>query len=439
MDLLQENPKDLFFKYFKATISSSMIMTIYSIVDTICIGRYEGANGTAAIACFFPLYTILFAFGLLFGIGGSVLMAQKRGEGDKEEGDKYFTVGLIVSVFISIILFLAYNLFTEQLLKMCGASGEILNLTMAYAHWIALFSPLFLLGQYLILFIRNDGAPMYTTIAAIAGGIFNIFGDVYFIFKLDMGIEGAGLATAIGQLISFIVLLLFFFRKKCTLKIYFTKLGFAKKLKQILMMGSNNFIVDIAMGLLAIIFNWQIMKYLGAASLGIYGVVSNISTIVQTFGYAVGESAQAIISINHGARNKNRIRATVNYASITAFIIGLACFIGTMLFPKQLIQLYMTTTPEILSIAPAILRSYSIAFVFLVFNVFVTYYFQSINKPMLSVLISLLRGCLVSGILLFILPMFFGGFALWFAVPLAESIVIIIVFGCMKKSFSENY
>ncbi len=434
MDLLNGNIKTLYLKYFGAAIGSSMIMSIYGIVDTICIGRYEGPNGTAAVACFFPLWTLLFAMGLLFGIGGSVIMAQKRGAGDKKEGDKYFSVGLIISVIVSIIIFVLYNLCQRTLLSMCGASGDILELTVKYAFWISVFSPLFLIGQYLIPFIRNDGAPLYTTIAAVAGGVFNVFGDIFFVFVLDMGIYGAGLATALGQCISFAVLVSYLFTKQCTLKFTTKNLEFGVKLKRIVAMGSSNFAIDVAMGVLAVIFNKQIMTYLGAAALSVYGVISNISTMVQTFGYAVGESAQALISVNYGAGKKERIKQTVKYAGVLALGIGVVCCLIGIMIPIPMVRFYMSATPEIIKIAPGILRAYFLAFIFLVFNVFSTYYFQAINKPMTAMLVSLLRGVILSGILLLILPAIFGGSALWFAVPIAEVMVFLYVGINMKKS-----
>ena len=434
MDLLNGNVKTLFFKYFKATISSSMVMTIYSLVDTICIGQYEGSTGTAAIACFFPMYSILFAFGLLFGVGGSVLMAQLRGAGNKEEGDKYFSVGLMASLAVSLVVFVLYNFAGEMLLKMCGASGEILDMALKYMLWIAIFSPLFLVGQYLILFIRNDGAPMWTTIAAICGGAFNIFGDIFFVFGLDMGIEGAGLATAIGEAISFIILALYFVQKRCTLRFSFKNLGIAKKMKKILTMGASNFAVDIAMGVVAVIFNRQIMLYLGPAALGVYGVVSSISTTIQTFGYAVGETAQAIISINFGAGKRDRIMQAVKYAGVTAIVIGLVTCILIELFPLPLVEFYMTTTEEVRAIASGIMRSYFTAMVLLVFNVFSTYYFQAVGRPLTAMIVSLMRGVVVSGILLILLPAIFGGNAIWFAVPIAEASVFIYVAFKMKSS-----
>lgn len=165
-----------------------------------------------------------------------------------------------------------------------------------------------------------------------------------------------------------------------------------------------------------------------------YGVVSNLSVTVQTFGYAVGESAQAIISINFGAGKKDRIKQAVKYAGITAIVIGIAACVLIELFPLPLVEFYMTTTEEVRAIASGILRSYFIGIVLLVFNVFSTYYFQAVGKPLTAVLVSLMRGVILSGALLMLLPAVFGGNALWFAVPIAEAVVFLYVIFKIRKT-----
>ncbi|MDE5996013.1 MAG: MATE family efflux transporter [Eubacterium sp.] len=425
MDLLNGKIRKIYFKYLTAAFGSTLILSIYSLVDTIAIGHYEGPNGTAAVATFFPMWSILFAFGLLFGIGGSVIMAQKRGAGKKEEGNEYFTVALLSSIILSVVLFIVYVLFSEPLLRFCGADGEVLTLAMEYAKWISLFSPLFIIGQVLVPFIRNDESPVYTTIAVVAGGVFNIFGDIFFVFVCDMGISGAGLATALGQVISFIVLIIYFFTSKNTIQLVkdVKKLKIAKKTKDIAKMGLSNFVVDIAIGVLIVMFNNQVMKYFGAAALAVYGVVSNVSTMVQTFAYSIGESSQAIISVNFGAKKMNRVKETFKYAAVSACVLGIICFIAGESMPILLVKAFMKTTPEVLSIAPQILRLYFISFIFLVFNVFSTYYFQSINKPNISTAVSLMRGIIVSGICIYVLPLILNANAIWIAMPLTELLV----------------
>lgn len=435
MDLFSGNIKKIYRKYFLAAFGSTLIMSIYSLIDTIVIGQYEGPNGTAAIATFWPMWTILFAFGLLFGIGGSVYMAQKNGAGQKKEGDQYYSAAWILAIIISAVLFIIYNLFAEPMLWFFGARGDVLELAKQYAFCISLASPSFLLGQVLIPFIRNDNHPTYTTAAVLAGGIFNVFGDFFFVFGLDMGIFGAGLATALGQLICLAILIAYLPSKKSQLRFdraIFSG-SFFKKSRQIIAMGISNFVIDLAIGILAILFNNQALALYGAAGLAVYGVITSLSTMVQTFGYAVGESAQAIMSANYGAGKWSRVRETFRISSVTAFILGIICCLVGLIIPIPLTRLYMSVTPEVLAIAPSAIRLYFIAFVFLVFNVASTYYFQSIGKPGMSLLISLLRGIILSGICIVALPALFGAAAIWLAIPVTEAVVMILVIWKSRK------
>lgn len=429
MDLLNGNIRKIFLKYFAAAFGSTLIMSIYYLVDMIVIGHYEGPNGTAAVADYMPMWTFLFAVGLLFGIGGSVLMAQKRGEGDKETGDQYFTTALILALFAAIIIFVIYFLYSEPLLYLFGGRGKVLTLATRYSFWLSLASPLIILVQLFIPFIRNDGHPLYTTIAVLAGGGFNIFGDIYFVFGLDMGIAGSALATSLGQVISFSMLIGYLFSKKSTLRpdrrIF--RHGFLKKTGNVISMGASNFAIDLAMAVLTVLFNNQTMIYSGAAALAVYGVISTLASMVQSFGYAVGESAQAVMSVNFGARKYERVTQTLKVAAWTAVIMGAAaCLIG-LLIPVPLTRLYMSVTPEVLEIAPGAIRTYFIAFLFLVFNVMATYYFQSISRPKISTAISLLRGIVISGVMVFLLPAVFGVNALWLAMPVTEMLVTIYI------------
>lgn len=435
MDLLSGNIKKIYLKYFLAAFGSTLIMSIYSLIDTIVIGQYEGPNGTAAIATFWPMWTILFAFGLLLGIGGSVHMAQQKGAGQKKEGDRYYSATWILAIIISAAIFLIYNLFSEPMLWFFGARGEVLELAKRYAFCVSLTSPSFLLGQFLIPFIRNDDHPTYTTVAVLSGGIFNVFGDFFFVFGLDMGIFGAGLATALGQLICLAILIAYLPSKKCRLRFdreIFSH-AFLKRCRQIITMGTSNFVIDIAMGVLAILFNNQALALYGAAGLAVYGVITSLSTMVQTFGYAVGESAQAIMSTNYGAGKWPRVRETFRISSVTAFMIGIICCLVGLAIPIPLTRLFMTVTPEVLAIAPSAIRLYSIAFVFLLFNVASTYYFQSIGKPGMSLLISLLRGIILSGICILALPALFGTSAIWLAIPVTEAVVMLLVIWRARK------
>ena len=271
-------------------------------------------------------------------------------------------------------------------------------------------------------FLRNDNHPELATAGVLAGGIFNIFGDYVFVFVFDMGIYGAGLATAIGSVISFVVTMSHFFSKKNTLALCKSD-RLMHQLKEISVTGFSTFFVDVAMGILTVLFNRQIMQYLGTDALAVYGPIVNVSTFVQCCAYSAGQAAQPVISINFGARKFERIKETLRYALYTVAAFSLFWTGLSLLFPDLYIHIFMEPTKSILEIAPAIIRSYSISFLLLPLNIFSTYYFQALMKPKAAFLVSVFRGCIISGILIMVLPVLCGADAIWFAMPITELIV----------------
>ena len=427
MDFLNGKIKTLYFKYLASAFGSALITSIYSIVDMAMVGKYHGPEGTAALAVVAPIWNIIYSLGLLMGIGGSVLFSTIRGmeEGETRQSNEYFTVSIIGSVILSIAAWIIIAFFDRQLLVFFGAEGATLTLAREYVLPIKYVIPCFLFTQTLAAYLRNDKNPTLATAAVLAGGIFNVFGDYFFVFTCDMGAFGAGLATAIGTVISILVMLSHFVTKKNTLRMVRpTKL--LHKFKAISVTGFSTFFIDIAMGILTILFNRQIMAYLGTNALSVYGVIVNISTFVQCCAYSVGQASQPIFSTNYGAGKGDRIRETLRYAIGTTSFFGIVWTVLCLAIPNRFIQLFMTPTEEVLRIAPAIIRSYGLSFLLLPLNIFSTYYFQAMMKPQAAFTVSISRGLIVSGILILLLPVVAGANSIWFAMPLTELLVAIV-------------
>ena len=191
--------------------------------------------------------------------------------------------------------------------------------------------------------------------------------------------------------------------------------------------------IDVAMGILTILFNRQIMIYLGTNALAVYGVIVNISTFVQCCAYSVGQASQPIISTNYGAGLGDRIRETLKYALGTVAFFSILWTALGMLIPNAFIRLFMAPTEEVLAIAPTIIRCYGISFLLLPLNVFSTYYFQALMKPKIAFIASVARGLVISGILIYLLPAVLGGNAIWFAMPVTELAVAVFVISEMVK------
>ena len=420
MELLNGKIRPLYFKYLSAAFGSAMISSIYVVVDMAMVGQYQGPDGTTALAVVAPVWNVIYSLGLLTGIGGSVIFSTRRGSGrDDGSGNPYFTAAVVGSVLLAALAWAGLLCFQEPLLTFFGADAGLLDLAGQYLRPIRYVFPLFLMNQMLAAFLRNDGDPGLATAAVLAGGVFNMFGDYFFVFPCDMGIYGAGLATAMGSVISFLVLMSHFLRRRNTLRLVRVE-GLLRKLGEISVSGFSSFFIDVAMGILTVLFNRQIMRYLGADALAIYGPIINVSTFVQCCAYSVGQASQPIISTNFGAERAGRIRETLQLALYTTAAFGVFWTALSLAAPNLYIRVFMSPTPAILAMAPAVIRTYALSFLLLPFNIFSTYYFQSILRPRAAFIVSVARGLVISGALILALPAVDGPDAIWFAMPVTE-------------------
>ena len=428
MDFLTGKIKPMYFKYLSAAFGSALISSIYGVVDMAMVGQYQGPEGTAALAIVSPVWNIIYSLGLLMGIGGSVLFSTLRGESEQNQkkSNEYFSAAVIGVVILAVATWLAVIFFDRELLLLFGAEETLLPLARRYLFPVKFVVPSFLFTQLMAAFLRNDGNPALATKAVLFGGIFNVFGDYFFVFVLKMGIMGAGFATAMGSVFSLLVMLTHFFGKKNTLR-FEKPVKLFSMLKSICVTGFSTFFIDVAMGILTMLFNRQILKYLGTDALSIYGIIINISTFVQCCAYSIGQASQPIISTNYGAGKGERIAQILKYALGTAALFGLIWTALAVFVPNLFVRIFMTPTEEILNIAPGIIRSYGISFLLLPFNIFSTYYFQALMRPKTSFVVSVSRGAVISGILICILPAVIGADAIWFAMPVTELLVAVYV------------
>jgi len=425
MDYLGGKIRPMYFKLFITAIGSTIIMSIYSTVDMIAVGQYAGPAGSAALACINPMWSVIFALGLLFGIGGSVMMGNQRGAGNRAAGNEFFTVSVLAGAVISLLLLGALQLWSRPVLAFFGADEEVLPYAMSYFQWIAWAAPFFLLSAMLNDFIRNDGAPAVCTAAVVIGGVLNMLGDYLLVFVADMGLSGAGLATAVGQTVSFLISASYLLRRRCGLRFVRVQ-DLGKKLRQVVSVGFSPFIVDLTFGVVVIFFNRQIGRLAGNTELAVYGTVANLGITVQVLFYAVGNSLQPLVATNFGARQTDRVHQTLRISLGVVAVMGVLFFALAELLPLPILRLYMAVSDEVVRVGPRILCIYAVNFLFMGFNVMATYYLQSILRSRQALTISLLRGFFLSTALVFALPAIFGFDAIWWTMPLTEAVTMIV-------------
>lgn len=422
MDFIKGDLKRLYRKYLASSMASAMVISIYSFVDTIAVGQSEGPVGTAAMAVISPLYGLLVFLGILCGVGGSVLYGNARGEGKHEKANAMFTAASILMLGLILLAWLAMALFHEPVFTFFGANAELMPKVMEYAQWLIWFLPFFILPTFLSSFLRNDGAPGLAMAAVVIGGCLNVFGDWFFCFPMQMGMSGAALATVIGTAVQVIIMCGHFFSRKCTLR-FVKPRRLLPAFRRTLSIGFGSSALELGTVVLMIITNNQIMRYGDANALSVYGVVATIHSLFQALFGGVGQAIQPIVSANCGAGETARTKRIWKMSLATVAVLGVV-FTGIgELFPKQIVTLFIDATPAVVAAAPGIFRLFFPLFLFLGINVLTTYYLQSIMREKTSMAIALLRGVVVSGLLLFILPLFLELSGVWIAMPASELIV----------------
>ena len=432
MDYLTSSTKALYRKYLIASLGSALVITIYSFVDTIAVGQSEGPAGTAAMAVITPIFGILVFFGILFGIGGSVLMNNAKGEGNEEKGNAYFTTALILVVGFTVVTWVLFARFSKPILFFFGATQGTLPLVMRYVQWLIRCWPIFIFSTFIGAFVRNDNAPELVMAGVISGGCFNIFGDWFFVFPLGMGMEGAAIATVLGTTLQCLILCSHLFRKCCGLKLA-KPFRMGKAIRKIFVIGIGASLLDLGTVVLSTITNNQILRYGSEVELAIYGVMTTIAALVQAMYCGVGQAIQPLVSANFGGRQYGRVRQFLKMSVVTVLIMGVLFTVFAECLPVPIVQLFMDATPEVLAAAPNSMRLYSLLYLFLGFTVLSTYYLQSVMRDRASMAIGILRSLVVSGLLLYLLPLFWGINGVWLALPISECIVTVVAAVFLSK------
>ena len=432
MDVLKTPVKTAYFRLLTLAMGGAFAGCVFSLIDAMVVGKYHGPAGTATLAVVGPMLSVLYGMGFLTGIGGSVWFSNLRGKGESQQADSYFTVAVILSVVFSAGILVLLFFSGEAVLRLFGAEGEILVLGKRYLKGVFWALPCCTITNLLAAFVRNDGNPLLVTVSVVTGGVFNLLGDIFFVYVCDMGIYGAGFATALSLFMITLIMLSHFFTKKNTLRLA-RPADFWRKTCRIVVTGFPTALNDIAMGVLAVLFNRQIMKYLNEDALAVFGVVNQITVFVQCCAYSAGQAAQPILSQNLGAEKPARIRKCLRYGLYTGCFFGVLWTGLSLLVPNAFVRFFMTPTAAVLQITPKIIGTYGLSYVLLAFNVFLTYYFQAILRPAAATAVSLGRGVLVSGAVVLLLPALFGADAIWLTMLITDLMVGIFAAAVMVK------
>ncbi|TCK93309.1 putative MATE family efflux protein [Natranaerovirga hydrolytica] len=437
VDLLNDSIKKLFFAYLIPSVSGTLVTSIYILVDTIMIGKGISNHAVAGLNIILPLYTLVIGTGLLFGVGGSVLMSYFKGKSDEENAIKSYSTALGLTFIAMLIFMMIIGAFFNPLIGFLGATPNTISYVRAYGYIFIMGIPFFMFSAFFQTFIRNDKAAKLAMIGVVTGGIINIILDYYFIFILNWGMAGAALATVIGNGITCMILLMHFITKKNTLRFKLNHIS-VTKMGDIFKNGLSTFFNEISLGIVIFAFNIQLLRYVGDIGVTVYSIISNTAAMATSLSNGISQAVQPIASVNLGAQKMDRIKSLKKLGLTTAFILGFGFYITGRVFPEWIINIFLHPTEEIVLLGTDAITIFFISFIGLAGNIFLNNYYQSIIQPQKALLISLLRGLILSLSFVFILPAFLGIKGIWFAMPLAEMMTLMIALKLDKIDLNKK-
>lgn len=438
-EILQKKISSLFIKFVIPAVVGMLVNAMYVIVDGIFIGNGVGELGLASVNIDYPVLCINMAIAMLFGVGASILISIKCGEGKKEEAEKLLGTTILTVVVLALIITIIGLTFLEPLMIFLGAEGEVLTLTMDYSRIIFMFTIFYVLSCALNPIVRADGNPALAMKVLVTGALINIVLDWLFVIKLGFGIEGAAWATVIGMTLAGSYLLFYFVSGKSNVKLKLHNLKFRPYLlKTIMISGFVSFGIQVSLGIMTLIQNKLLLNYGNVIDVSVFAIVGYISVMSAQVLVGVAEGIQPIIGYNYGAGNIGRTKETLRLTIVVDFVLGFL-FLFIFIFGGDLIVSIFNNNPEVVELASRRLLMYlgGVPIVGLVYT-FANYY-QATKKNVYANLISMGRSFIYLLPATLILPTFIGVEGVFIAAAVADycavtTVMIILLIERKKKN-----
>ena len=409
-----------------------MVASLYNIVDQIFIGRGIGINGNAATNVAFPLTTICVSISLFLGLGGASIYSISLGQGNKKKAADMIGNTIVLAIAFSLIFSIVVRVFVKKFMIMFGATQEVLQYAIDYTSITSIGFIPFVFSTVMSHIIRADGSPKYSMFSVLIGAAVNIILDPIFIFKFNMGISGAALATIIGQFISFFITLRYVFKfKNITFNRYSFNL-YSENVLKIFSLGASGGINQFSMMIVQITKN-NVLSYYGALSiyggnipLAVSGIIAKINMLIMAFIIGSGQGSQPIIGFNYGAKNYDRVIETYKLTVSITTIVALISFLIFQIFPRQVVSIFGDGSELYFQFAERYMRVYMALMIVNGIQPVSGTFFTSIGKAFKGAFIAMTRQLLFLLPLIIILPRIFGIDGIMYAGPIADGIALIV-------------
>ena len=429
-------------KFTLPSIAMLIFTSIYSVVDGFFISNFAGKTPFAAINLIFPVIMILGTVGFMFGAGGTALVAKTYGEGKKEKANSYFSLLVYLAFFLGVFLAILGIIFTPKAAILLGATEELLENCIVYARILLVALPFFMLQIMFQSFFVAAEKPQLGLFVTVLSGVTNMVLDALLVlsFPPHLKLVGAALATAIAQTVGGVLPLIYFFRKNSSiLKLGKTKFEWRPIVKASTN-GSSEFMTNISMSIVGILYNLQLMKYAGENGIAAYGVMMYVSMIFSSafIGYSVGVAP--VISYHFGAQNHRELKSLLKKSLVMVALFGVGMILLAEFSAKGLSNLFVGYDKDLYILTLEGFRIFALCFGFMGFGMFASGFFTALNDGLTSAIIAFVRTLVLQSIAVMILPLVWGINGVWWSVVAAEffSLILGALFLILKQK-KYNY
>ena len=429
-------------KFTLPSIAMMIFTSIYSVVDGFFVSNFAGKVAFSAVNIIMPFLMIVSTVGFMLGTGGTAIVANTFGSGDKEKANRYFSLFVYTAFVIGSILSILGFIFIRTISISLGASGDILKHCIVYGRIILVILPFFILQIMFQSFFIVAEKPRHGLLVAGVTGIINIVLDAILVIllPLEYKLTGAAIATSFSQFVGGVIPLVYFTRKNSSI----LRLGKTIFDKRILLKactnGSSEFMSNVSMSIVGILYNIQLLKYAGENGVASYGVMMYVSMIFSaTFiGYSIGSSP--IIAYHDGAKNHDELKGLLKKSIYLHVISGFIMITLAQLLAIPLALIFVGYDKELMDMTVSGFRIFAIAFPFMGFSIFGSGFFTALNDGVTSALISFLRTLVFQVISVLLLPIIWKLDGIWISIVVAEVMsVLFTVLFLIKKRKKYKY
>ena len=417
------------------SILMMIFISIYGVVDGFFVSNFAKDTQFAALNFIYPVIMIFSSLGFMFGTGGSALIAKKLGENKKEKANKIFTMLFYVCIVLGIIFSILIIIFIRPIAIILGASENMLEYCVSYARIVISVLPFHILQFYFQSLLITAEKPHVNLVITLISGCTNMALDALFIVIFNWGIKGAALATAIAIVLGGLIPIFYFAKKNTSLlKLGRFNINF-KDLFKVCINGSSEFVANISMSVVSMLYNYQLMKYLGQDGVSAYGTFMYVGMIFIAIFIGFSSSVAPIVSYNLGAKNINELKGVFKRSILFIIIssIGMALFSEVMAYPLS--YLFMSYDKELLELTTKAMLISSISFLFTGMCIFSSAFFTALNNGLISAFISFVRTLIIQVAAVLLLPLIFEADGIWISLIVAEAFasIIGIIFLIIKR------